>query len=94
VLGAITGAMCLGFAANAWFAWSGMETVALGWILMRAVRLAGELREPDARQTRAARAVALDLAVAGAIAPLIRPEGLLTAGNRRPRPRGPETADA
>ena len=79
-LGVIAGTMSLAFAANAWFAWSGMETVPLAWILMRCVRLAGDLCEPDARNVRPSSATARALAIAGFVAPLIRPEGVLGAG--------------
>src|SRR5262249_54822427 len=37
--GFAAGAMCLSFGAFAWFAWSGMETMALAWILLRCARL-------------------------------------------------------
>ena len=40
-------AMCLLFGAFAWFAWSGMETMALGWILLRTVRVAAAFCEPE-----------------------------------------------
>ena len=36
------GAMCLAFGAFAWFAWSGMETIFLAWILLRTARVAAE----------------------------------------------------
>ncbi len=78
-LGVIAGAMSLVFAANAWFAWSGMETIPLAWILMRCVRLAGDLCEPDARNTRSATETARSLALAGFLAPLVRPEGIFGA---------------
>ena len=55
--------------ANAWFAWSGMETVPLAWILMRCARLAGDLCEPRAGTARPARDVARSLALAGFAAP-------------------------
>jgi len=67
------GAMCLLFGAFAWFAWSGMETMALAWIMVRTARLASDFAEtPKHARTRR---MALALALAGAACPLIRPEG-------------------
>lgn len=37
------GAMCIAFGPFAWFAWSGMETMAFAWILVRTTRLAAEV---------------------------------------------------
>ncbi len=72
------GAMCLLFGAFAWFAWSGMETIALAWAMTRAARSASELSETPApdRTLRGA----LSVALIGAACPLIRPEGALLAG--------------
>jgi hypothetical protein len=68
------GAMCLLFGAFAWFAWSGMETVPLAWVLMRTARASAAFCEPLPRRPcpRAGELVAL-----GLLAPLIRPEGAL-----------------
>ncbi len=70
-------AMSLLFGAFAWFAWSGMETIALAWIMTRTARVTSELCEtaPHARSRR----IALGVALAGAACPLIRPEGGLLA---------------
>jgi hypothetical protein len=70
-------AMCLLFGAFAWFAWSGMETIALAWAMTRTVRMSAELAEakPEARTPRAV----LGLGVMGALASLVRPEGGFTA---------------
>lgn len=77
--GVAVGAACmsLAFGAFAWFAWSGMETVALAWILLRTARLAaarldhaGEKGEPGSRAA---------LSALGLIAPLVRPEGALAS---------------
>jgi hypothetical protein len=71
-------AMCLLFGAFAWFAWSGMETIALAWALVRTARVASEYAEtPLAERTRRQ---ALGVAAIGAIAPLLRPEGALASG--------------
>lgn len=67
------GAMCVSFGAFAWFAWSGMETIALGWALLRAGRLAAERLEeprPDPSLTRSLMTMAF-------VGPLLRPEGAL-----------------
>ena len=81
------GAMCLACGAFAWFAWSGMETVALAWILVRTARVAAAWCEPegadgvappvadDGRTWRGA----IGLAALGVLAPLIRPEGALAS---------------
>jgi hypothetical protein len=72
------GAMCLLFGAFTWFAWSGMETIAFTWALVRTARVASEWLEqkPHERTLRSA----LGLAFIGAVAPLLRPEGALAAG--------------
>jgi hypothetical protein len=68
--------MCAIFPAFAWFAWSGMETVALGWLLMRAARVAAAYCEPEAGRPRPALHELLLLAF---LAPLVRPEGALAS---------------
>lgn len=70
-------AMCLCFGAFAWFGWSGMETIALAWIMTRTARVTSELAEtpPHLRTPR----MALGVALAGAACPLIRPEGAAMA---------------
>ncbi len=70
------GAMCTLFGAFAWFAWSGMETVALAWILLRAARVAAASWEPE-RGT--APPSIHELLALGVVAPLIRPEGALAS---------------
>src|SRR5262249_44735926 len=77
--GFAAGAMCLSFGAFAWFAWSGMETMALAWILLRCARLAGERCDGPAEGAPRASGGARALAWAGLVAPLIRPEGALGA---------------
>jgi len=66
------GAMCLGFGAFAWFAWSGMETLMLAWALMRSVRLASAWMEGQDVPRRA-------LLVMAFVAPLTRPEGMIVS---------------
>lgn len=70
-------AMSLLFGAFAWFAWSGMETIALAWIMTRTARVTSDLAETQ-RHARSRR-LALGVALAGAACPLIRPEGGLLA---------------
>ncbi|APR81652.1 Hypothetical protein A7982_07001 [Minicystis rosea] len=69
-------AMSALFPAFAWFAWSGMETMALAWIVLRGARLAAAYAEPeegtDPPSIRALLAAAI-------LAPLIRPEGALVS---------------
>jgi hypothetical protein len=79
------GALALSFGAFAWFARSGMETMLFTWLLARAARTSARLFEPDARHApsssaRAWPGPALDVALAGALCPLARPEGALGAG--------------
>jgi hypothetical protein len=76
--GLAAGAMCALFAGFAWFAWSGMETIAFAWILVRAARLAAEWIE-RAPHERTARGALLGVGLAGFAAPLLRPEGALAA---------------
>ena len=70
-----TGAAVLFFGAFTWFAWSGMETIAFTWSLVRTARLAAEWLEMPAHDR--SKRVALGLAVMGAISPLLRPEGVV-----------------
>jgi hypothetical protein len=74
--GIAVGAMCLSFGAFAWFGFSGMETIALAWVLVRGARLASERCEPPAGRRRPSWSGLLVLALA---APLIRPEGGLVS---------------
>ena len=74
--GIAVGAMCLSFGAFAWFGFSGMETIALAWVLVRGARLASERCEPRAGRRRPSWAGLLALAM---VAPLIRPEGALVS---------------
>lgn len=76
--GLAAGAMCALFAAFAWFGWSGMETVAFAWAMVRAARLVAEWieRQPHDRTWRDG---ALGVGLAGAIAPLFRPEGAVVS---------------
>ena len=67
------GAMCLFFGAFTWFAWSGMETIAFTWALVRTARVASEWLESQEHE-RTLRG-ALGLAFIGLAAPLLRPEG-------------------
>jgi hypothetical protein len=70
------GAMCALFGAFAWFAWSGMETVALAWLLLWTARAAAARCEPErgGEPTSTRELVAL-----GILAPLIRPEGAVAS---------------
>jgi hypothetical protein len=72
------GAMCLGFGAFTWFAWSGMETIPFAWVLMRTVRVAAEFADPH-REPAAGRPRAAELVGLGVVAPLLRPEGMLVS---------------
>jgi hypothetical protein len=72
------GATAVVFGAFAWFAYSGMETMALAWILTRGMRVCAEHWEGGKRVWGAGGAPsAVQLAALGAVAPLIRPEGAL-----------------
>lgn len=71
--GAGAAAMCLLFGAFAWFAWSGMETIALTWAMVRTLRMASEYAEASGEDRTRKRA--LQLAIMAAIAALLRPEG-------------------
>ncbi len=74
--------MCLLFGAFAWFAWSGMETVPFAWALMRAARVSAEFCEPAARPSPRAerrRPTEAGLLAMAAIAPLLRPEGVIAS---------------
>ncbi|MBW2459067.1 MAG: hypothetical protein JRI68_31495 [Deltaproteobacteria bacterium] len=70
------GAMCLSFGAFVWFGFSGMETIALAWVLTRGARLASERCEPPAGRRRPSWSSLAGFAV---IAPLVRPEGGLVS---------------
>ena len=68
-------AMTALFGAFTWFAASGMETIPLAWILARTARVASEWSETaPAQRSSSSR---WQLAALGAIAPLVRPEGML-----------------
>jgi hypothetical protein len=69
-------AMCLVFGAFAWFAWSGMETVLLAWLLMRSARVASTWCDDDTIPSPRA---AAELVLLGLITPLVRPEGALAS---------------
>lgn len=69
-------AMSLLFPPFTWFAWSGMETMALGWILLRGARVAAAYAEPEEGSPPPGAGA---LIAAGVIAPLIRPEGALAS---------------
>ena len=71
------GAMCTLFGAFAWFAWSGMETMALAWLLLRAARTAAAFCEggSDGGPAPSARS----LVILGLVTPLVRPEGALAS---------------
>jgi hypothetical protein len=69
-------AMCTLFGAFAWFAWSGMETMALAWVLLRVARAAGARFEPERGSLPTS---TRELTVLGIVAPLIRPEGALAS---------------
>jgi hypothetical protein len=76
-MGAIAaGAMCTVFGAFAWFAFSGMETIAITWMLVRGARVASEYWE-KCQATRERPSV--QLALLGALAPMVRPEGALVS---------------
>jgi hypothetical protein len=66
-------AMSLFYGAFAWFAWSGMETIAFAWAMVRAIRVASEWAERD-RESRDLRA-SLWVAAQAALPALFRPEG-------------------
>jgi hypothetical protein len=71
-------AMCMLFGAFAWFAWSGMETIALAWLLLRGARVAGAWCEPGEGSASAPPPLGEVLAV-GIAAPLVRPEGVVAS---------------
>ena len=80
----LAGAACLVFGPFVWFAWSGMETMALTWILVAGARRAAELLEPAPAREPATppidpRRQELVLAALGFFAPLVRPEGALVS---------------
>src|SRR5262249_18346364 len=70
------GAMCSLFGAFAWFAWSGMETMALAWLLLRAARVAAARCEPGQGEQPPP---VWELSLLGGITPPVRPEGALAS---------------
>lgn len=80
-VGWMAGAMAVAFGAFAWFAYSGMETMALAWVLARGARVASELREPGRPRPFSAGPPPSpwQLVALGLIAPLVRPEGALVS---------------
>jgi hypothetical protein len=92
------GAMCLAFAPFAWFAWSGMETMALAWALLRAARVASEWVEAKEGDREASPRARAGLVAMGIVAPLVRPEGalasLVVAAALFLRPRAPRLGHA
>ncbi len=80
--GLAAGALCMVFGAHAWFAMSGMETMALAWMLARGARVASELCEGPQRwlQPFSTRPPSRwQLSALGMLAPLVRPEGALVS---------------
>jgi hypothetical protein len=73
------GAMCALFGAFAWFAWSGMETVMLAWLLLRTARAAAAYCEPGRLGHPGDRPTARSLVILGLVTPLVRPEGALAS---------------
>jgi hypothetical protein len=69
--GLAAGAMCLVFGGFAWFSYSGMETMAIAWFLIRGARIAAEHEERGRHRWQ--------LLVLGLLAPLARPEGALVS---------------
>jgi len=65
--------MVLTFGGHVWFAASGMEVLPLAWILMRTVRVAAEWLETPSGE----RPLPRELLVLGALAPFVRPEGVV-----------------
>src|SRR5262249_10796445 len=61
--------------AFTWFAWSGMETVPLAWILMRTARASAAFCERPSRGPAPAAPRAAEILALGLLAPLVRPEG-------------------
>ncbi len=80
-VGVAAGGACFAFGAFTWFAYSGMETMALTWIFVRGARVAAERAEPEAPRafTGAEVASCTQLAVLGLCGPLVRPEGALVS---------------
>ncbi len=83
-VGAIgAGAMAAFFGAFAWFSYSGMEGMALAWLLIRTVRVAtdccgsagGGSCRPKGAGRRRPRGSLAELLILGVLAPLVRPEG-------------------
>jgi hypothetical protein len=79
VAGVGAASMCLTFGAFAWFGWSGMETLLLAWVLMRAARRASALCELPAGASHCAASLRKELVLLGVLAPLVRPEGMLAS---------------
>ncbi|MFP6685214.1 MAG: hypothetical protein VB934_10900, partial [Polyangiaceae bacterium] len=67
-------AACLVFPAFAWFAYSGMETMALAYVLVLGARLASDCIEGNGGRGAARKLWAL-----GLVAPLVRPEGAIVS---------------
>jgi hypothetical protein len=66
----LAGVLTLTFSANTWFAFSGMEVVPLGWLLMRCARRSAEWLEGE-------RVPLGELLLLALLAPAMRPEGAL-----------------
>ena len=69
--------MCALFGGFAWFAASGMETMALAWVLLRTARLSSEWGEGVAENRSAS--VRNHLIACAIVAPLVRPEGAIAS---------------
>jgi len=74
--GLAVASMCAAFGAFAWFACSGMETLAFAWILLRTARVVAEHAE---RRSLTSLGTQGQLAVLALAAPLVRPEGALAS---------------
>jgi hypothetical protein len=73
-------AMSVAFGAFTWFAWSGMETVPLAWILMRAARKTAAWCDPDGEpRTPKTPGGQAEIIALGIAAPLLRPEGAVAS---------------
>lgn len=73
------GASAIVFGAYAWFAYSGMETMALAWVLARGARVAADRWEGVRVWGSRAPPSDLQLGGLGLLAPLVRPEGLIVS---------------
>ncbi|MEZ4444064.1 MAG: hypothetical protein R3B72_33640 [Polyangiaceae bacterium] len=79
--GLAAGAMALVFGGFVWFAYSGMETVALAYVLARGARVASERLEGRRRLSLLDGVPSgWELVALGILAPLVRPEGLVVSG--------------